>query len=115
MSTRRRRWLLAGRALAAGAALGIVGFLAFNDPLEAARRGVPLGADQAAVEAAVGRPAYCISRTVQPDDGRYVLGWTEGGDMLRVAFDANGRATAAWVDHCGKPTLWERFRAWLGW
>jgi hypothetical protein len=53
----RRRWLCACLALAV-AVLGVVGFLAWGvDTQVAARRRVPLGADEDAVAAAVGRPA----------------------------------------------------------
>jgi hypothetical protein len=58
MST--RRWLPAALTLAAVAvvALGVVGLVApGEDPLEAARRRVPLGTDEEAVAQAVGRPA----------------------------------------------------------
>src|SRR5262245_836413 len=58
MSTRSRCWLVAGLTLAAAAALGVVALLGFGaDELEAARRRVPLGADEEAVAQAVGRPA----------------------------------------------------------
>jgi hypothetical protein len=58
MSRHSRRWLLAVLALTALAVLGIVAFLVFaQDSLEAARRRVPLGADEEAVAQAVGRRA----------------------------------------------------------
>ena len=56
MSTRGRRWLRTGLTLPA-AAVGVVLFLALTaDPLEAARRRVPLGGDEATVVRAIGRP-----------------------------------------------------------
>jgi hypothetical protein len=117
VSTRGRRWLLAVLALALVAGVGIVAFLVFaEDELEAARRRVPRGADREAVEAAVGRPADGrTARTAFPDDPRRVLIWLDGKHQLLVEFNADGRAVEAWTYHPRGPTLWERFRAWLGW
>jgi hypothetical protein len=108
-----RRWLLAGAALAACS-----GFWALlpPDPLEAARRRVPLGADPEAVEAAVGRPADgVLPATAVADDPRRVFIWEDGDDQLLVRFDADGRVVEADVYHHWRPpTIWERLRARLG-
>jgi hypothetical protein len=119
MSTRDRRRLLTGLALVAVAvlALGVALCLALGeDPLKAARRRVPLGADEEAVVQAVGRRADgrvgLAGKTAEVT--RFALFWERGDDQLNVAFDEDGRAVKADVYRL-TPTLWERFRAWLGW
>jgi hypothetical protein len=115
-----RRWLQAGLALAAVAAvaLGIAACLAFGeDPLEAARRRVPLGADEATVVQAVGRAPDSVmgkpGGTAQ--DPPRALFCQFGDEPLFVLFDGGGRAVKAdrysWYT---RPTRWERLRAWLG-
>jgi len=85
------------------------------DPLERARRRVPLGADESAVVAAVDR---------EPDGGlgeadrdgefrRHALYWQDGDDYLFVAFDADGRADRAEVKR--SRTFPERVREWWPW
>jgi hypothetical protein len=49
------------------------------------------------------------------DDPRRVFGWEDGEDQLLVEFDGDGRAVKADVYRWHDPTLWERFRGWLGW
>jgi hypothetical protein len=44
---------------------------------------------------------------------RFALFWERGDDQLGVQFDEDGRAVQADV-YRWEPTLWERFRAWLG-
>jgi hypothetical protein len=100
----------------AAVALGIVGLLAFSeDPLEAARRRVPLGADEEAVAQAVGRRADgrvgLAGKTAELT--RFALFGERGDDRLGVQFDEDGRAVQADIGRW-TPTLWERFRAWLG-
>ena len=120
MPTRSRRWLFAILALpgVAAVALGVAACLAFGeDPLEAARRRVPLGADEATVVKAVGRPPD--SQMGRPggtaEDPPRALFWQFGDEPLFVLFDADGRAVKAdrysWYT---PPTLCERIRAWLG-
>jgi hypothetical protein len=92
-----------------------------EDEWEAARRCVPLGADQEAVEAAVGKAADGVigkaGRT--GEDTRLVAFWQRCDDepvvQLLVEFDEDGRAVSAEVAYWPGPTPWERFRAWLGW
>jgi hypothetical protein len=112
MSTRRRRGLFAVLALATVAGAGTVGLLALGeDLLAAARRRVPRGADREAVEAAVGRPADGMFG----NPGRAaILFWVDGDDQLTVALDGDGLSREAEVHRGYKPTLPERFRAWLG-
>jgi hypothetical protein len=114
MSTRSRRWFLAVLALAVTAGAGIVGFLALGeDPLEAARRRVPLGGDEGAVARAVGRPANGVAggRRERPP---HMLYWEYGEGQLLVHFDEDGRAVWAGIDPRFRPFLWERFLEWLG-
>jgi hypothetical protein len=117
MSKRSRRWLLACLALAA-ALLGVAAYLTLSvDTPEAARRRVPLGADEDTVTAAVGRPhnggeIYKESRG--PEQLRRGLFWEYGEDRLYVWFDEGGRAVKAGVVYAPGPTLWQRLRAWLG-
>jgi hypothetical protein len=117
MSTRGRRRLRTGLALAA-ATVGVLMLLALiEDPLEVARRRVPLGADEATVVRAVGRPPD--SMLGRPggtaEDSPRALFWQFGDEPLFVLFDADGRAVKAdrysWYT---PPTPWERVRAWLG-
>jgi hypothetical protein len=119
MSTRSRRWLLAGLALADLAVPGVVGLLAWGgDTPEAARRRVPLGADEDAVAAAVGRPhngGEIYEENQTPERLRRGLFWEYGGDRLYVWFDERGRAVKVGVVYAPDPTLWQRLRAWLGW
>jgi hypothetical protein len=117
LSRRGRRWLPAGLA-AGAAALGLVAFLMFADqPLKAARRRVPLGADEATVVRAVGRaPDSALGKPGgTPEDPPRALFWQFGDEPLFVLFDADGRAVKAdrysWYT---PPTPWERVRAWLG-
>jgi hypothetical protein len=75
----------------------------------------PLGADEDAVAAAVGRPAdgrVGLAGTTALVT-RFALFWERGDDQLNVVFDEDGRAVKADV-YRWTPTLWERFRAWLG-
>ena len=90
--------------------------LAFgDDPLEAARRRVPLGANEEAVAQAVGRPADgrvgLAGKTAEVT--RFALFWERGEDQLSVLFDEDGRAVQA-DTYRWTPTRWQRFRAWLG-
>src|SRR5262245_5542377 len=112
-----RRWLLASLVLAALAACAGSWVLRPPDPLEAARRRVPLGADMEAVEAVLGQPKYSgLSYTAESDDGRRLFIWKYGEyNGLHVEFDADGRAVKAGVSRWRDPTLWERCRGWLGW
>jgi hypothetical protein len=116
MST-RRLWLLAGLALATATLAGLWLLLA-ADPLEAARRRVPLGADEAAVCAALGRPPDTVmGKPGHPADmPPRALFWKFGDELLYVFFDEDGRAVKAdrysWWQ---PPTLWERCRALFGW
>jgi hypothetical protein len=117
MSTRSRRWLLAVLALAA-AALGVVAYLALRvDTAEAASLRVPLGADEDAVAAAVGRPhdgGMILKESGATERLRRGLFWEYGGDRLYVWFDEGGRAVKVGVVYGLNPTLWQRLRAWLG-
>jgi hypothetical protein len=104
-------------------ALGVAACLALGeDPLEAARRRVPLGADRATVEAAVGRPADDVGRVrALPGEPalpeavarRFELIWRYRDATLLVHFDEDERSFLADVDRQSSP-FWERFRAWLG-
>jgi hypothetical protein len=91
-----------------------------EEPLEAARRRVPLGADREAVEAAVGKAADGVIGKVgrTGEVTRRVLTWEHCYDrlivQLLVEFDEDGRAVKAEVAYWPGPTPWERFRAWLG-
>jgi hypothetical protein len=117
MSSRSRCLFRAGLALIVTAVVGVVAIRAMlpQDPLEAARGRVPLGADLEAVEAAVGWPADFSGRpTAVADDPRRVLGWEDGEDQLLVEFDGEGRAVKAGVYRWRDQTLWDRCRAWLG-
>jgi hypothetical protein len=70
-----------------------------QDPLEALRRRVPLGADEEAVVAAVGRdPDAVIGKPGRPraPDLR-VLVWFVDGGQLQVELDAEGRSARAAV------------------
>jgi hypothetical protein len=110
-------WLLAGLAGAALAACAGLWALLPPDPLEAARRRVPLGADQEAVEAAVGRPGTVVYGKVDPTDAasHQLAVWEYGDALLRVEFDENGRAVKVDVVSWRDPTPWKRFLTWLGW
>jgi hypothetical protein len=104
-----------GRRLAA--VFAVVVFWALpKDPLEAARRRVPLGADREAVEAAVGRTADgAIGKSGRTAEvTRRVPFWVEGEAQLLVEFDETGRALKVAVCPSGNLTRWGRFRAWLG-
>jgi hypothetical protein len=87
-----------------------------HDPLESARHRVPLGADEAAVIAAVGREPDDsfgrLNRSGEPT-GR-VLYWEDGDGYLFVDFGEDGRAATTEIRR-DDPTLWERVRAWWPW
>jgi hypothetical protein len=118
MSTRRRRWLLAGLALALAAAAATLLVLALaEDPLEAAHRRVPLGADQEAVEAAVGGPADVVVIVQSEPAGaavRHRLNWRHRDAALVVELDEDARSVGAVIQRPPSSSLWERVRAWLG-
>jgi hypothetical protein len=82
---------------------------------------VPLGADREAVEAAVGRrPDGEIGKAGRTAEvTRRVLIWEHLHDeligQLLVELDEDGRAVSAEVVYWHAPTLWNWFRAWLGW
>jgi hypothetical protein len=90
--------------------LAVLGWLVFwpsHDPLEAARRSVRLGMDQAAVTAALEQ---------RPDNlrTRRRASWTiNDGEAILVEFDEDGKAVK--VETRYGRTLWERFRAWWPW
>jgi hypothetical protein len=117
-----RRWLYAWLALGVtvSAFVGLWALLP-GEPLEAARRRVPLGADREAVEAAVGKAADGVigkaGRT--GENTRCVAFWQrcyeEPVVQLLVEFDEDGRAVKAEVAYWPGPSLWDRFWAWLGW
>jgi len=76
--------------------------LAFgDDPLEAARRRVPLGADEDAVAEAMGRPADGLNHKAGRGGpmAHRVLFWRHGNDTVLVEFDTNGRAVKAWAHY----------------
>jgi hypothetical protein len=118
MSTHTRRWpvvvLVLALALATAAAAALLPLA--EDPLEAACRRVPLGADEEAVAEAVGRPPDGVigesGRTAEVT--RRVLYWEQGEDQLLVEFDEGGRAVEVGT-YRWEPTRWQCFRAWLGW
>jgi hypothetical protein len=118
---RRRRRLRACLALAVVAALGGAWCLVPDDPLEAGRRRVPLGADRDAVEAAVGKAADGVIGKAGPNGEmtRYECVWQrcygKAVVQLLVEFDEGDRAVSAEVAYWPGPTPWERFWAWLGW
>jgi hypothetical protein len=111
----RRRLITAAILLLA--TLGGMLLLLPLDPLEAARRRVPLGADEQAVVAAVGRPADGVSTELGPDAGLAVraLFWRYGDDILFVDFDKDGRAVSASIHAWRALTLWDRVKAWWSW
>src|SRR5262249_40162203 len=112
----RRRWALAALVVSALAACAGLWALLPDDPLEAARRRVPLSADPEAVEAAVGWPAdFSIHPSAVADGPQRVVGWEDGEDQLLVEFDGEGHAVKAGVYRWRDPTLWERCRAWVWW
>jgi hypothetical protein len=114
MSTRGRRWLLVGLALAVALALAGLWGLMPDSPLEAARR-VPLGGGEAAVVRAVGRPAdHVVGRRADVPGGACVLLWEEGDTHLLVEFDRGGRAVKVDTGRKDRPPWWERVRARLG-
>ena len=87
------------------------------DPLEAARRRVPMGADEPAVEAAVGRARDGVCG-VEDKNGKLTrrgLYWEAGDDYLFVEFNEDGRAVRASVRSFGGEPLLERVRAWWPW
>jgi hypothetical protein len=111
---RPHSWLFACLAVIA-AALAVLWALVPEDPLEAARRRVPLGADEEAVAQAVGRPADgrvgLAGKTAEVT--RFAPFGERGEDPLSVQFDEDGRAVQADV-YRWEPTPWQRFLAWLG-
>src|SRR5262245_7616790 len=111
----RRRGFLVGSILLA--VLGGLFYFRPWDPMELARRRVSLGEDEAAVAAAVGRPAEgAIGEIWREGEGpRRVVYWQRGDDYLFVAFDKDGRAANASVGSWSGPTLSERLRAWWPW
>jgi hypothetical protein len=84
------------------------------DELEALRRRVPFGASES--EVAVGRPADKTTRLRMPDGSwrEGVKCWDYANGSLLVSFREDGRSFLAEVYRDEDPTLWERFRAWLG-
>jgi hypothetical protein len=82
--------------------------------LERARRRVPLGADETAVVAAVGRRPDGDFRYGQGDPKAHTLWWWYGDDILVVRFDEGGKAVQALAVR-GKASLWGRLRAWWPW
>jgi hypothetical protein len=104
MSKRSKRWLLAGLTFTV-VAVGLVVWLLLpaESAAEAAARRVPVGADRAAVEAAVGRPAD----EVDAEAGRVKLTWYFGDDQLWVEFDDAGRSARATFLVIHTP-LWDR-------
>jgi hypothetical protein len=115
MSTRGRRWLLVGLALAVALALSSLWGLTPDSPLEAARRRVRLGTGEAAVVRAVGRPAdHVVGRRADVPGGICVLLWEEGATHLLVEFDRGGRAVKVDMGRLDRPPWWARVRARLG-
>ena len=89
----------------------------FWDPLKATRRRVPLGEDENAVQAAVGKPAESALGVCGPsgDITRRVLFWKYNGeDHLFVEFDEDGKSVQV-LARRNAPTPWERLRAWWPW
>jgi hypothetical protein len=112
----RRRVLVLVAALLLAALGGLCHFRPW-DPLEAARRRVPMGADEHAVEAAVGRArdGVCGIEDKNGKLARRGLYWEAGDDYLFVEFDEDGRAVRASVRSFGSEPLLERVRAWWPW
>jgi hypothetical protein len=96
--------------------LGSLFYLRPWDPLEMARRRVPLGGDEAAVIAALGRPPDGTLPVWMGKGRENVLYWEYSGgfDQLVVGFDEAGEAFHVHIDRDGR-TLWERLRAWWPW
>jgi hypothetical protein len=91
--------------------------LAPEDRLEAARRRVPLGADEDAVAASVGMPADGVVGLVgrTGELSRRVLFWLCGDDQVLVEFDEDGAAVGVQIGRWGDPTLWELVWSQLWW
>ena len=114
-SPRGKRWLLACLALI----VVLVGVWALwpQTPLEAVRGRVPLGADESAVVAAVGRnPNAEVGKPGRPRaPDRRILVWFGDGEHLHVELDEEGRSVSAEVIRVDGRTFWGRVRARLGW
>jgi hypothetical protein len=111
---RRRAILVAVLVLAVLCSLFL---LRPDDPVEAARRRVPLGSDVEAVVAAVGRPGGAALGRDGHDSqshGREVC-WVYERGMLFVEFDEDGRAVKAEIRDWQPVPLWQRLRAWWPW
>ena len=111
---RRRAILVAVLLLAVGGGLFL---LRPDDPVEAARRRVPLGADVEAVVAAVGRPGGAVLGSDAPDgqSHRRKLCWVYERGMLFVEFNDDGRAVKAEIRDWQPLPFWQRVRAWWPW
>jgi hypothetical protein len=88
-----------------------------HDPLEAARRRIPLGGGEAAVIAAVGRQPDFVRQGEGPDAGVTFLQWRDDDDRDLLISMRDGRAVETCiVESCFRqPTLWERVRDWWPW
>jgi hypothetical protein len=100
------------------AVLSILYFLRPWDPLESARRRVPIGGSEDDVQAMLG-PADGVHWLLDSEwrpIGRMLFWWHgEMGDSLLVEFDLGGRAVKAEAHRRGSVSLWERLRAWWPW
>lgn len=112
-----RRWRVFFAVLAVILLVEVVWLFSLpNDPVEAAIRRVPMGADEKAVEAAIGWPPDRSQLVYVGDDGpeRPVVAWNVGPDLLLVQFE-NGRSVNALISRSGPPSFWERLWSWLPW
>src|SRR5262245_1258498 len=107
-------------AVVAAVLLAVLGGLLYFrpwDPVEAARRRVPLRGTEGDVISALGEPPERWFGEVDAEEipGGYMRFWWYGNDTLFVNFNAEGRAVRAYKVPQHDTTVLGRVRAWWPW